>query len=89
MARYNITDYSATWDFDQHYGRFVFYWEDENNPGPDIANSNWLYAPRIYNPAEFQVMIDLLRNENPISYDSNTKRLMTGKEPPGEGEDRR
>jgi hypothetical protein len=37
-------------------------------------------------PEEFQVMVDLLRNESPVWWDEPTNRLYVSAEPVGEGE---
>lgn len=77
MAHHQITDYYASWNYKKHSGHFVFYWEGGNNiiPGVEITD-----------PAEYQVMLDLLRNEKPLWWNSNRERLSTMIEPIGEGE---
>lgn len=79
MARHELTNYYASWDHKNHKGHFIFYWLGGNNMIPGV---------RIDDPAEFQVMIDLLRNESPILWDSSLSRLSVGYggEPVGEGE---
>ena len=77
MTRHELTNYYVSWDHKNHRGNFVFYWEGGNNMIPGV---------RITDPAEFQVMIDLLRNESPIWWDSRTGKLSAGLESVGEGE---
>jgi len=78
--RHEIKRYSAAWNTEDHTGRITLYW------GPNVSDSNWLTAPIISDPLEFQVMIDLLRNESPVFFDTETKKLAAGWEPTGEGE---
>lgn len=82
MARHEITDYSATWFYKKHEGRFIFYWA----PG-GLSNSNWFSGGiLVSDPAEYQLMLDMLRNESPLFYDTRGEKLTTELEPVGEGE---
>lgn len=79
--RHEVKSYYAAWNTEHHTGKITLYW------GPNVSDSNWLVAPAISDPLEFQVMIDLLRNESPVFFDPRTKVLSVGAEPVGEGED--
>ncbi len=80
MALTQIARYYSRWDLDSHNGRIALY------NASNAVLDNRTFA----NPEEFQVIIDLLRNEKPLWYDSATKHLRTGYgangEPVGEGE---
>ncbi len=80
MAQHQIVRYYARWDLDNHNGRITLY---------DLSNS--YVETRIYdNPEEFQLIVDLLRNEKPLWFDDGPKWLKTGYgasgEPVGEEE---
>ena len=86
MAEYIISTYTAAWNFEEHVGTFVFSWRSLDDTGIGLGQSNWLAPVHISDPAEFQVMIDLLRNESPVMYDDRTKKLIARWERAGEGE---
>jgi len=76
MANILVTSYYSRWDLNGHKGRIALY-----------DSSNQLIENRIYNdPAEFQVIISMLRNEKPLWFDTKVHHLRTGSEPVGEGE---
>ena len=77
MANVLVTSYYSRWDLNGHKGRIALY-----------ESSNQLIENRIFNePAEFQVIISMLRNEKPLWFDTKVHHLRTGSEPVGEGED--
>jgi hypothetical protein len=76
MATILVASYYSRWDMIDHKGRIAFY-----------DSSNQLIENRIFNdPAEFQVIVSMLRNEKPLWFDTDVKHLRTGSEPVGEGE---
>ncbi|MCW8795776.1 MAG: hypothetical protein OQK67_01775 [Chlorobium sp.] len=77
MANVLVTSYYSRWDLNGHKGRIALY-----------DSSNQLIENRIFkDPAEFQVIISMLRNEKPLWFDTKAHHLRTGSEPVGEGED--
>lgn len=75
MAREAITGYNARWDLNSHHG---YLWLWRRNGGN--------FQQRIESPAEFSAIIDLLRNEKPIFFDTSDWSIHVGREPVGEGE---
>ena len=80
MALTQISRYYSRWDLDNHDGRIALY---------DVGNTE--LDNRTYSsPEEFQVIVDLLRNEAPLWFDTAAKHLRTGfgatGEPTGEEE---
>jgi hypothetical protein len=80
MALIQVARYYSRWDLDNHDGRIALY----DASGRDLDN-------RTYSDArEFQVIVDLLRNEKPLWFDDVDKHLRTGfgatGEPTGEEE---
>lgn len=76
MANILVASYYSRWDLAGHKGRIAFF---------DSANQlidNHMFT----NPAEFQVVVSMLRNEKPLWFDTDVKHLRTGSEPVGEGE---
>ncbi len=80
MSVTRVARYYSRWDLDDHNGRVNLY--DENNIK--------LEGRTLANPAEFQLIVELLRTEKPIFFDSARKHLRTGfgaaGEPVGEQE---
>lgn len=80
MALTQISRYYSRWDLDNHDGRVALY---------DVANSE--LDNRTYtNPEEFKLIVELLRYEAPLWFDTDAKHLRTGfgatGEPTGEEE---
>jgi hypothetical protein len=80
MALTQVARYYSRWDMDNHDGRIALY---------DAGNS--LLDNRVFsNPDEFQVIVGLLRYEQPLWFDDASKHLRTGfginGEPVGEEE---
>jgi len=80
MALTQIARYYSRWDLDSHDGRIALY-DASNN---ELDN-------RVYTSAEeFQLIVDLLRNESPLWFDTVVRHLRTGfgatGEPDGEEE---
>lgn len=74
-----VTRYYARWNPSTKVGRIVMYY----------AAGTVMRAQSFYftNPGEFQIVVDLLRNEKPIYYDDSNKNIRTSTfEPVGEGE---
>lgn len=80
MALTQVARYYSRWDVDNHNGRIALY--DSSNSTID----NREYG----NAEEFQVIVGMLRNEQPLWFDTDTKHLRTGfgstGEPTGEEE---
>lgn len=76
MSKVHIVQYHALWDMDGHFGRIQLRGQ----------NGTWSPTKEFKDPAEFQVILDLLRNERPIYHDIDSDRIGTTIEPIGEGE---
>ena len=76
MANILVASYYSRWDLAGHKGRIAMY-----------DSSNQLIENHLFSdPAEFQVVASMLRNEKPLWFDTDVKHLRTGSEPVGEGE---
>jgi hypothetical protein len=80
MPLIEIASYYSRWDLDNHNGRVALY---------DATNNQ--LDNRVYtSPEEFQVIMDLLRNEKPLWFDTGEATIRTGfgasGEPVGEEE---
>ena len=71
-----ISGYREVWDLNDHRGGVVLIME--------AGDTTYL---RLENPAEFNAVIDILRNEKPVYYDRKRQFIQTGEEPIGEGEE--
>ncbi len=60
-----------------HHGYIIIYWDGGAKAFPEQSFST---------PVEFQIVVDLLRNEKPVWWDEPTQRLYANQEPVGEGE---
>jgi hypothetical protein len=76
MANILVASYYSRWDLTGHKGRIALY-----DPSNQLIE-NHLFS----DPAEFQVVASMLRNEKPLWFDTDVKHLRTGSEPVGEGE---
>jgi len=76
MAKYNIIEYRAGWDLNDKIGKIQL----------KTDNNKWSPIIRFQKPEVFSVVLDLLRNEKPILYDTNSKIIRTSNELVGEGE---
>jgi len=76
MANILVASYYSRWDLAEHKGRIAFF--DSGNQLVD----NHMFT----DPAEFQVVVSMLRNEKPLWFDTEAKHLRAGSEPAGEGE---
>ena len=80
MANIEVARYYCRWDLKNGNGRIALFSSTYD------ALDNRTYS----NPEEFQLIVDMLRNEKPLWFDSDTKYLMTGSgeigEPTGEEE---
>lgn len=72
-----VQKYYARWSPTKHHGYIIIYWEGGSKRFPEGSFTN---------PVEFQIVVDLLRNESPIWWDEATERLFASQEPVGEGE---
>lgn len=82
MARHVISSYKAAWNYKDKEGVLVLFWKEASRPW----GSNMTNPITVTDPMEFQMMVDLLRNESPVEYDPEQHKLVTGFEPAGEGE---
>ncbi len=67
---------------------YKFFWNLDNNEGLmhlKPAEGSAEIIP-IDSPQEGSLLLDVLRNEKPVYYDSGNKMIMTGLEPVGEGD---
>ncbi len=70
--RERVEAYRVVWDLDNHNGGLVL-----------VLQKDRVFH-RIHAPAQLQMLVDLLRNEQPIFYDHRRKLLQTADEPVGE-----
>lgn len=75
MATFQITSYVVFWDIDDHRGNIQL--NLSNNSGFAIGGQT---------PDEMQMLMDILRNEKPVNFDTTSKLLSTGFVPIAEGE---
>ncbi|NTW81994.1 MAG: hypothetical protein HGB36_01295 [Chlorobiaceae bacterium] len=74
MANILVAGYYSRWDIHRHAGRIALY--DSNNQ----LIENHAFT----DPAEFQVVISMLRHEKHVWYETEAHYLRTGNEPAGE-----
>jgi hypothetical protein len=77
MMAVQVTKYYIRWAPTKHHGYVMIYWDGGAKAFPEGCFSN---------PTEFQIVVDLLRNEKPVWWDEPTGRLFASQEPVGEGE---
>lgn len=77
MAAVQITSYYARWAPLKHHGYVIVRWTGGAKAFPEASFAS---------PTEFQIVVDLLRNEKPVWWDEATGRLFASNEPVGEGE---
>ena len=77
-----LVKYRAKWNMDTHAGQIdVKLWIGPTRQDTSTAT----LLPQT--PEEMSMLVDLLRNESPLNYDTSTKELRLGEwEDPGEGE---
>ncbi len=75
MASFEIKSYVVFWDIDGHFGNIQL----------NLAN-NQGYAIGGQTPEEMHMLVDILRHEKPLYFDTVAKRLSTSFEPVGESE---
>ena len=75
--RQRIERYAFFWNVKDNEGHLLFHLEGEENKTATL----WLDSPQ-----EGQLLVDILRNEDPVYYDEEHELIMTGLEPVGEGE---
>ena len=79
MANILVSSYYSRWDISEHEGRIAFYDSD-----------NQLIENRVFkDPAEFQVVVSMLRHDTPLWYDTQACHLRAGTEPAGESDENR
>jgi hypothetical protein len=75
MATFEVKSYVIFWDIDGHFGNIQL--NLSNNQGFAIGGQT---------PEEMHMLVDILRNEKPLYFDTTSKLLSTSFEPAGEGE---
>ena len=80
MKLQNVDKYMATWIGNNHTGKIELYKHISGNKYEIIGTM------KLKDPAEFTAVVDLLRNEKPIVYNSDAQAVTTGAEPTGEEE---
>ena len=75
MATLNVVSYVVFWDIDGHFGNIQLNLSDNSG-----------YAIGGQTPEEMHMLVDILRNEKPVRFDTASKLLSTTFEPVGEGE---
>lgn len=84
MTMVKLVGYKAKWNFSSHTGKIDARLWIGNVSNPDQFTVATLHPQT---PEEMSMVVDILRNEKPISYDSTTNELRTGEwEVVGEGE---
>lgn len=80
-----LLSYKAKWNLNSHSGQIdVKLWAGNLGGNP---HSTVTVTLQPQTPEEMQMLVDLLRNEKPIEYDSASKELRLGEwEGAGEGE---
>ncbi|CAG2534729.1 hypothetical protein Q2T41_09345 [Maribacter confluentis] len=76
MAAIHIIQYRAGWDLNNNYGILQL----------RSQNGTWSSLKKINDPNEFQVIMDLLRNEHPIFHDTKSDVIRTTNEDIGDNE---
>jgi hypothetical protein len=72
-----VKTYYARWSPTRHHGYIIIHWDGGSKSFPESSFTS---------PTEFQIVLDLLRNEKPVWWDEPTQRLFASREPVGEGE---
>ena len=72
-----VKKYYARWSPPKHTGYIRIFWDGGSKTFPEGSFTN---------PVEFQIVLDLLRNEKPIWWDEPSQHLYASQEPVGEGE---
>ncbi|NIR29611.1 MAG: hypothetical protein GWN84_09940 [Gammaproteobacteria bacterium] len=72
-----VQRYYARWSPTNHHGYVVIYWAEGSKAFPESSFTD---------PVEFQIVVDMLRNERLVWWDETTQRLYAHQEPVGEGE---
>ena len=80
MPTYSIAYYYSNWDIDNKKGRIYLY---RLRPGGGLA---FVYGHGTDNMEEFELLTNLLRNERPLRFNTDSRQLFTGAEPVGEEE---
>ena len=75
MATLNVVSYVVFWDIDGHFGNIQLNLSDNSG-----------YAIGGQTPEEMHMLVDILRNEKPVRFDTASKLLSTTFEPVGESE---
>ena len=84
MAMEAVLGYSAKWNLNTHTGQISVKYSIATLNNPLASTTATL---QIQSPEELHMLVDLLRNEKPIEYDSTTKEIrLRDWETPGEGE---
>jgi hypothetical protein len=79
-----LLSYKAKWNLNSHTGQIIvrLWAENLNNP-----HATFTATLQPQTPEEMYMLMDLLRNEKPIEYDTTAKELRLGEwETAGEGE---
>lgn len=76
MPTKQIVQYRAAWDLNDHFGIIQMRAE----------NGSWSPSKKIDDPQEFQLILDLFRNEKPMYLKVNNDRVKTAEERIGEEE---
>ena len=76
MALHEVDKYQAFWNIRQNHGRICVWKAD--------GDETWSFE--VESPQEFSMLIDILRNEKPVSYDPDEEVLGVCCELVGEGE---
>ncbi|KZK74696.1 MAG: hypothetical protein A3K90_09670 [Pelodictyon luteolum] len=77
MANILVASYYSRWDIHTHTGRIALY----------DSSCQLIENHAFTDPAEFQVVVSMLRNEKPLWYETEAHHLRAGNEPAGEAED--
>jgi len=79
-----LLSYKAKWNLNDHSGQVVVKLIADGSINP---NATFTHTLQPQTPDEMHMLLDLLRNEKPIEYDTLTKEVRLGEwEVVGEGE---
>ncbi|MHA1733415.1 MAG: hypothetical protein ACTSU5_15820 [Promethearchaeota archaeon] len=82
MEFVEVTKYMLRWDAKEHEGSISLFWRDANDPEDALTGTRLDIADAL----EYQVLVDVLRNEKPVFFHREARVLTTQKEDVGENE---
>lgn len=77
-----IDKYMLQWNLEMHEGSISLYWKDESDKEDQLEGHRLTVKDR----EEYQILVDMLRNEKPVYFYTDRNVLTTQKEAVGEAE---